>query len=97
MATLLLNALFTGLAVFIALELHRKIEAKRAKGEPILPFSNPLEEKAEFLPPMTDEEYTAYELAESERGGLLRTIKAKMPWTSTSQKSQSSASSKNTE
>jgi len=95
---ILLNFFATFLAVYLALQLHRTVEVKREKGEPIFPvFSSPLEEKAEFLPPMDEEEYDAYEKAQSERGGLLRKVLAKAPWASNPQKSQSSDSSSKTE
>jgi hypothetical protein len=95
---MILGALLNGLAVFIALRLNKTIEAKIERGEPILPpFRALLQEKAEFLPPMTDEEYDAYEQKESEHGQLFKKIIAKAPWTSDRLKYPSLDSSSKTE
>lgn len=89
----LLNAFAVGVGVFLSLELHRKIEKKREENGGVLPLPwNPLEEKAEYLPPMDEEEYTKYMADSSSRGRLLTKILTKAPWTSKRTDSQSSDS-----
>ena len=94
----LLDALFTGLAVFIALELHTKVAKVREiyggrlpLKEIVKPYSNLLE-KTEMLPPMDYEEYEQHMLDQSDRGELLKKVLGKLPWTSKGKNSQSSDS-----
>lgn len=94
----LLNALFTGIAVFVALELHKKVvEIRRAYGgrlplsELTKPYSTLIEDqKPEFMLPMTDEEYEEHMLNESGRGELLKSVLSKLPWKSKEPTSRSS-------
>lgn len=94
----LLNALFVGVAVFTALELHVRLSVKRENGEPLVktPWS-PTSTKAELLEPWTEEDYETHLKENSSRGQLLRKVISSAPWSSRHQKSQSSDSSTNTE
>ena len=93
----LLDALFVGLAVFLAMELHTKVaKVREVYGgrlplkEIIKPYSNLLE-KTEMLQPMDDEEYEEHMSNEND-GGLKKSILSKMPWISKGNNSQSSDS-----
>lgn len=50
------------------------------------------QEKAEYLPPMTEEEYEAHMDAESEHGELVKGVLSKLPWNSKPPNSPSSDS-----
>lgn len=94
----LLTALFTGIAVFLALELHGKISKVRDVYGGKLPLKEvfkpliSLIEKTEFLPPMNDEEYEQYMFDQSDKGALVKKVLAKTSWISEEKKSQSSDS-----
>jgi len=92
----ILNALLTGIAVFISMRLNRVVEKRIEEGRPLSPWS-PVREKAEFLPPMNDEEYDTYMDENSGHGELTKSVLAKMPWNLNRPKSPSSDSSSKTE
>lgn len=101
--SLIVEALLTFIAVFSALELHRKLAtARKTKSvrdsEGIIKkITDKLvavadDQKAEYLPPMNDVEYEQHLLDENGRGGLLRAVLNKVPWTSKGRNSRSSDS-----
>lgn len=95
-----LDALFTGLAVFLALELHYKVKQVREVSGGKVTFegmTKPMadlisDQKTEFLPPMDDEEYEKHMFEQSGRGELVRTVLSRLPWISKVKNSQSSDS-----
>lgn len=98
----LFNGLAVFLGVFLGLRLNAKVSDAREKGETLLPPAiahalTPQAQKAEFLPPMNEEEYEDYMDETSGHGELAQSVLAKMPWNSGRQKSPSSDSSSKTE
>ena len=95
-----LQAFLTGIAVFISLELHAKVtEVRRVNGGKLSvkmmteSFSSLMEDqKAEFLPPMTDEEYEEHMTDASGRGELIKKVLSNLSWKSKEKNSQSSDS-----
>jgi len=94
------NALAVFLAIFCSLELHAYLERRRVNPEEptlkqraeealrsILP-----QEKAEYMPPMNEEEYENHLLDLSGRNDLLTKLDAKLPWNSEHPKSPPSDS-----
>lgn len=96
----IIHALFTGLAVFIALEIHGRADRVRSVTGGGLTLKKMAQawnglvesEKTEFLPPMNDEEYEKHMMDESGRGELIAKVLGKLPWTSKDKNSQSSDS-----
>lgn len=91
----MLDALFVGLAIFAALEAHSWRNRRREKPEETKSLGEMVrsvlpQEKAEFLLPMTPEEYDAHMEAKTSRGELM--AKLTKPWKSPSPKSPSSGS-----
>lgn len=90
-----MEALFIGIAVFAAFEAHSWRERRREKPEETptlgeIARSFLPQEKAEYLLPMTPEEYDEHMEAQTSRGELM--AKLPKPWKSPPPKSPSSGS-----
>ncbi len=99
---MILEVLLSSFSAFIGAYIGVRLGTLTAKGESLLPQAivhaiTPPAQRAEYMPPMTDDEYDAYEQANSESGSLFKKIIAKAPWTSARLNSPSSDSSSKTE